>query len=255
MAAPLVAGNWKMNPPTVAEAVALAEALREPLGAVDGVARVVCPPFVALSAVAEALNGSPIRVGAQNMHPEPKGAFTGEVSGAMLQGLCSHALVGHSERRHLLGERDDFINAKVLAALGLGLTPVLCIGETLEERDAGDASAVVDRQLRLGLASVSPEAVAGVVIAYEPVWAIGTGRAATAEIAQEMIGGIRAWLSSLAGASTAGQVPLLYGGSVSAANAGELAAQPDIDGALVGGASLQAGDFVRIAEAFTRRAH
>ena len=253
MATPLVAGNWKMNPPTVAEAVALAQALRGPLSAVEGVERVVCPPFVALTAVAEALAGSPIGLGAQNVHPEPKGAFTGEVSGAMLQGVCSHVIVGHSERRHVLGETDDFVNAKLLAVLGLGMTPVLCVGETADERDAGAAVTVVKRQTAAGLAGAGGD-VARVVVAYEPVWAIGTGRAATPEIAQEMIGGIRAHLERLAGAATAARVPLLYGGSVSAANAAELAALPGVDGALVGGASLDPDAFVAIARAFARRA-
>ena len=242
-----------MNPPTVAEAVALAQALRAPLSAVEGVERVVCPSFVALTAVADALAGSPIALGAQNVHPEPKGAFTGEVSAAMLQGVCTHVIVGHSERRHVFGETDDFENAKVLAVLGLGMTPVLCVGETLEERDAGEASAVVERQTAAGLASVDPSAVMRVVIAYEPVWAIGTGRAATPEIAQEMIGGIRAHLGRLTDSATSAQVRLLYGGSVNAGNAAELAALPDVDGALVGGASLDPEAFVAIATAFAGR--
>ncbi|MCH8848574.1 MAG: triose-phosphate isomerase [Chloroflexi bacterium] len=254
MPTPLVVGNWKMNPPSIAEAVALAQALRAPLGAVEGVERVVCPPFVALPAVADALAGSPIVLGAQNVHPQPKGAFTGEVSGAMLQGVCSHVIVGHSERRHSLGETDDFVNAKVLAVLGLGMTPVLCVGETLEERDAGEASAVVERQTAAGLAGVEPGDVTKVVLAYEPVWAIGTGRAATPETAQEMIGGIRAHLVRLTDSATAAQVRLLYGGSVNAANAAELAALPDVDGALVGGASLDPDAFVAIARAFATRA-
>ena len=252
MAIPLVAGNWKMNPPTVAEAVELARALREPLSAVDGVARIVCPPFVALTAVADLLAGSPIGIGAQNVHPEPKGAFTGEVSGAMLQGVCSHVIVGHSERRQVLGETDGFVNAKVLAVLRLGMTPILCVGETADERDAGGAEAVVERQTAAGLAGVAGD-VARVVVAYEPVWAIGTGRAATPEIAQEMIGGIRAHLERLTDPATAAQVPLLYGGSVSAANAAELAALPDVDGALVGGASLDPDAFAAIAKAFAGR--
>ncbi|MCH7608067.1 MAG: triose-phosphate isomerase [Chloroflexi bacterium] len=254
MATPLVAGNWKMNPPTVAEAVALAQALREPLSAAEGVERVVCPPFVALTAVADALAGSPIALGAQNVHPEPKGAFTGEVAGAMLQGVCSHVIVGHSERRHGFGETDGFVSAKVLAVLGLGMTPVLCVGETLEERDAGEASAVVERQTAAGVAGVASDDLGRVVLAYEPVWAIGTGRAATPETAQEMLGGIRAHLGRLTDSATAAQVRLLYGGSVNAANAAELAALPDVDGALVGGASLDPDAFVAIAKAFAGRA-
>ena len=250
MATPLVAGNWKMNPPTVAEAVSLAVALREPLSAIEGVARVVCPPFVALTAVAEALAGSPIGLAAQNMHPEPKGAFTGEVSGAMLVGACSHVIVGHSERRHGFGETDDFVSAKVIAVLRLGMTPILCVGETADERDAGRAEAVVERQTAAALAGLSPADTGRVVVAYEPVWAIGTGRAATPQIAQEMIGGIRAHLGRLSGVATSAQVPLLYGGSVTAANAAELAALLDVDGALVGGASLQPDAFIAIAKAF-----
>ena len=243
-----------MNPPSIAEAVALAQALRAQLGAVEGVERVVCPPFVALPAVADALAGSPIVLGAQNVHPQPKGAFTGEVSGAMLRGLCSHVIVGHSERRHSLGETDAFVNAKVLAVLGLGMTPVLCVGEALEERDAGQASAVVERQTAAGLAGVASDDIGHVGLAYEPVWAIGTGRAATPEIAQEMIGGIRSHLVRLTDSATAAHVPLLYGGSVNAGNAAELAALPDVDGALVGGASLDPDAFVAIARAFATRA-
>ena len=254
MATPLVAGNWKMNPPSIPEAVALAGALRGPLSAVEGVTRIVAPPFVSLAAVAEALAGSPIGTAAQNVHPEPKGAFTGEVAGSMLQGVCSHVIVGHSERRHVFGETDGFVNAKVLAVLGLGMTPVLCVGETLDERDAGGAAAVVERQTAAGLAGVAASEAGRVVVAYEPVWAIGTGRAATPEIAQEMIGGIRSHLARLYDTATAAQVPLLYGGSVSAANAAELAARPDVDGALVGGASLDPDAFVAIAKAFAERA-
>ncbi len=253
MAAPFVAGNWKMNT-TISEAVELARALQGPLSEVDDVARVVCTPFVSLAEVKRALDGSPIEVGAQNMHPEPKGAFTGEVSGPMLRGICSYVILGHSERRHLLGETDEFINRKVKAALALDLVPILCVGETLEERESGQAHAVVERQLRLGLAGVGPDDAANAVIAYEPVWAIGTGRAATPEIAQEMIAAIRGKLAGLATAQIAQQVPLLYGGSVNAANAPDLAAQQDIDGALVGGASLQPAEFVAITRAFAVRA-
>ncbi len=253
MPTPFVAGNWKMNT-TIAEAVALADELRGPLGAVDNVTRVVCPPFVSLAAVAEVLAGSPIGVGAQNMHPEPKGAYTGEVSGTMLQGICEYVILGHSERRHVLGEQDEFINAKVKAALGLGIAPILCVGETLDERDAGRANTVVGVQLSGGFQGVDAAGAAKVVVAYEPVWAIGTGRAATPETAQEMISFVRGALDRMFDARVAAGVPLLYGGSVNAANAADIAAQPDIDGALVGGASLQSADFVDIAKAFAARA-
>ena len=248
MATPLIAGNWKMNT-TVAEAVALARELREPLAAVDGVTRVVCPPFVSLAAVAEALDGAPIAVGAQNMHPEPKGAFTGEVSGAMLQPLCTYVILGHSERRHSMGETDELINRKVHAALSLGLTPILCIGETLEERGGGHALEVVERQLKGSLAEVEADAIARLAVAYEPVWAIGTGMAATAETAQEMMGAVRHQISRLSHVSVAAAVPLLYGGSVTAGNVAEFTGEADVDGALVGGASLQAASFVAIAQA------
>ena len=253
MAAPFVAGNWKMNT-TTSEAALLARALRTELRGIDGITRVVCPPFVSLSAVATELSGSPIAVGAQNMHPELKGAFTGEISGPMLRDLCSYVILGHSERRYLLGETDDFINAKVRAALNVSLTPIFCIGETLEEREAGHASAVVERQIKEGLAELTPDDVERIVVAYEPVWAIGTGLAATPEVAQEMVGSVRHEVAQLSNVESAGRVPLLYGGSVNPGNAAELAAQQDIDGALVGGASLQAVDFAAIVRAFAVRA-
>ncbi len=253
MRTPMVAGNWKMNT-NLAEATALASGLRAELSGVKGVDLLVCPPFVSLAAVSGALAGSAIAVGAQNMHPEAKGAFTGEVSGPMLAGLASHVILGHSERRHLLGEDDAFIAAKVQSALGLGLTPVLCVGETLAQREAGQAEAVVAGQLAAGLAGLNAEAIGKVVVAYEPVWAIGTGRAATPEIAQAMMGAVRYELNHLSHLETAQSMPLLYGGSVNAANAAELAAQEDIDGALVGGASLVAEQFAAIATAFAARA-
>ena len=248
MATPFVAGNWKMNT-MLAEAVALAEQLRSLLSSADGVTKVVCPPFVSLTRVAEVLSGSSIAVGAQNLHAEAKGAFTGEVSGAMLQGVCEYVLVGHSERRQLFGEGDDLVQRKVGAALGFGLTPILCVGETLEQRDAGEAHGVVTGQLRRGLAGLEPPAVAEVVVAYEPVWAIGTGRAATAAQAQEMMGLMRATLAEIAGTETADGISLLYGGSVTAENVGSFASQQDVDGALVGGASLRAEEFALIAQA------
>ena len=247
MPMPFAAANWKMHL-TVAEAVELAERMRGGLAALTGVTRVVCPPFTALAAVAAALEGSGIGVGAQNMHPEASGAFTGEVSGAMARDLCGYVIVGHSERRHLFGETDEFVNRKVRAALELGLTPIFCLGETLEQREEGRAEAVCREQLRRGLDGVDEEAVARVVVAYEPVWAIGTGCAATPAVAQEMMGGLRRELGELAGAAAAA-VPLLYGGSVNPDNIASFAAEADVDGALVGGASLRADQFVAIAAA------
>jgi triosephosphate isomerase len=252
MPIPFVAGNWKMNT-TVPEATALVEELLARLDEVHGVTKVVCPPFVSLATVAAALAGTSIQVGAQNMHPELKGAFTGEISGTMLQELCAYVVVGHSERRHLFGEQDDFINAKVKAALALTLTPILCVGETLEEREVGHAGAIVDRQLTQGLLDLSADEIAKTVVAYEPVWAIGTGKAATPKMAQEMLAAVRSGVARLSNASTADSIPLLYGGSVNAANASEIAVQQDIDGALVGGASLQPADFVGITKAFAAR--
>ncbi|MCY4582986.1 MAG: triose-phosphate isomerase [Chloroflexi bacterium] len=251
MRTPFVAGNWKMNPPSVAEAEALASALVAEIDGIDGVTCVVCPPFVALPAVAGALTGSAIGVGAQNAHPETKGAFTGEVPLGMLTGLCGYVIVGHSERRQLFGETDAFITAKVGAVLATGLTPILCVGETLDERDSHRAEAVVRRQVSAALAVVDAGQAGSVVIAYEPVWAIGTGRAATPDIAQEMCAFVRSEAAASLGSNAADAVPVLYGGSVNPGNVDSLAAQPDIDGALVGGASLVAPDFAAIVRAFS----
>ncbi|MDA0797220.1 MAG: triose-phosphate isomerase [Chloroflexi bacterium] len=253
MAKPFVAGNWKMNT-SISEAIKLARALRPALSGIDGVTRVICPPFISLAGVSAEFVGSDIKVGAQNMHSEPKGAFTGEIAGAMLKDVCDYVILGHSERRQLLGEQDDFINAKVRAALEIGLTPILCVGETLDQREAGNAGTVVEGQLQGGLRDVSAEDIGRSVVAYEPVWAIGTGRAATPEMAQEMMGLIRYEVARLSHIEIAGNVPLLYGGSVNAENAAELAEQRDLDGALVGGASLKADDFAAIAKAFATRA-
>ena len=250
MARPLVAGNWKMNLGP-ADAGALAAELRAPLEEVP-VDTLVCPPFVSLPVVAAALAGSRVMLGAQNMHPEEKGAFTGEVSGQMLREVCSHVILGHSERRHGMGESDAFIHRKVRAALSVDLTPVLCLGETLEQREAGRAAEVCHVQLGAGHGGLTPEQMAQVVIAYEPVWAIGTGRAATPEIAQDIMGAVREELRRMAGTDTAEAMPLLYGGSVTAENIAGFAEQHDIDGALVGGASLQAVQFTAIARAVAR---
>ncbi|MBI4336658.1 MAG: triose-phosphate isomerase [Chloroflexi bacterium] len=244
MPSPLIVGNWKMHK-TVAEAAELARAVRKALEGVLGVEVVLCPPFTALCAVKEALEGSGIGVGAQNMHPSEKGAFTGEVSPLMLQELCEYVILGHSERRHIFGETDEFISRKVKATLTAGLRPIICVGETLEQRRAGRADEVVGAQLRSALAGVA--SAEELVVAYEPVWAIGTGVPATPEAAQGVMGGIiQATLVGLFGEETAFQVPLLYGGSVTASNIEGFAAQPAIHGALVGGASLKAEEFAQI---------
>ena len=238
-----------MNPTSVADAGTLASELVEAVGGLDGVTRVACPPFVALPVVAGALAGSDIAIGAQNAHPEAKGALTGEIPLGMLAGLCTYVIVGHSERRQLFGETDAFVNAKVNAVLAAGLMPILCVGETMDERDSGRAKAVVRRQVSAGLAGVDREQVSSIVVAYEPVWAIGTGRAATPEMAQEMCAVVRSEVG-VALDVDAGSVPVLYGGSVNPGNADSLAVQPDIDGALVGGACLVAADFAAIVRAF-----
>lgn len=242
---PMVAGNWKMNT-TVAEALALADAMRADLQAIAGVDRVLCPPFVSLAALRERLGESPVRLGAQNMYHEAKGAFTGEISPVMLAELVDYVILGHSERRHIFGETDDAINRKVQAALAHGLRPILCVGETLAENEAGETRAVVGRQLREGLAGVA--ALDAVVIAYEPVWAIGTGRPATPEGANSTMAELRGLVADLYGAGAADGVRILYGGSVTPDNFPAFIALPDIDGGLVGGASLVAASFVTITQ-------
>ena len=239
----VVAGNWKMNT-TLAEAIELATGVRDGLDHGGNVEVVLCPPFISLHKVRDAVQGSTIKVGSQNMHFEKSGAFTGEVSPAMLQGVCDYVILGHSERRQLFGETDDLINRKVQAAVQHGLRPILCVGETLEQREAGQAGPVVERQVRAGLADLLD--INNLVVAYEPVWAIGTGRAATPEIAAEIMGdSIQQTLRSLYG-KAADEVPLLYGGSVNPGNIASFASKSCIHGALVGGASLQADQFLQI---------
>jgi triosephosphate isomerase len=245
-----IAGNWKMNPATAEAARALAEAVKAGVGQEAEVRVAVCPPAVFLHQVDATLAGSPIGLGGQNMHWRPDGAYTGEISGAMLQDAgCTHVILGHSERRHGMNETDAQVNAKLHAALGAGLIPIVCIGETEQERDAGQTEDVVGGQLTGSLAGLSAEQMAGVVLAYEPVWAIGTGRTATPQQAEEVHQFIRNWLSEQYGAATAARVVVQYGGSVKPDNAAELLARPDIDGALVGGASLKADDFLKIIRA------
>jgi triosephosphate isomerase len=246
MRTPIIAGNWKMNK-TVSETVELVRALREALDGVSGVEVVLCPPFTALWAAQTVLEGSPIGLGAQNMYWKDKGAFTGEISPLMLHELCQYVIIGHSERRQYFGETDESVNHKVKAALEHGLKPIVCVGESLAQYEAGETNQVVSRQVRGGLAGLTAEQMAQVVIAYEPVWAIGTGKAATGEGANAVVAGsIREPLAEMFGSPTAAATRVQYGGSVTPANIDEFMGQPDIDGGLVGGASLKAGDFAEI---------
>ncbi|MBI2217101.1 MAG: triose-phosphate isomerase [Candidatus Rokubacteria bacterium] len=246
MRTPLVVGNWKMHG-TLAEARPLATAIRDGTKRVKGVDVAVCPPFTALAAVGEIVRESSVRLGAQDCHAEPSGAHTGEVSLPMLLELgCAFVIVGHSERRREIGESDAVINGKVHAVLAQGLTPILCVGETGEERRQGLTFTTVEGQLRAGLAGVTPDAITRIVLAYEPVWAIGTGVNATPGQASEVHGYLRGLVSELASKEAAQVIRILYGGSVKPENTGELMAAPDIDGALVGGASLNAQGFLQI---------
>ncbi len=252
MRKPVVAGNWKMNK-TAGEAVDLARELIPLLQPFVGVERVLCPPFVALGAVAPLLKDTGLALGAQNMHWEKSGAYTGEVAPPMLAGLCQYVILGHSERRQYFGETDENVNKKVKAALAHGLTPILCVGENLAENEAGKTAEVVTRQTRAAYAGLSADDALKTIIAYEPVWAIGTGKAATPAGANAVIGlHIRGCLSDLYSPSLADAIRVQYGGSVTAANAADLMAQPDIDGALVGGASLKPQEFAAIVQASVR---
>ncbi|HTB64511.1 MAG TPA: triose-phosphate isomerase [Opitutales bacterium] len=245
----LIAGNWKMNK-TASEAVDLVKELMVEVGQTTDVGVAVCPPFTCLESVARALEGSTIKLGAQNMHPEPSGAYTGEISAGMLRTLfVNYVILGHSERRQYFGETEPFINKKVLAALEGNLSPILCVGETLAEREAGKTLEVVKRHIDGGLVGVTAAQADRLVIAYEPVWAIGTGKTATPAMAQEAQGAIRLLLNGHLGAAAGAKVRILYGGSMKADNAEALLAQPDIDGGLVGGASLDARSFIKIVQA------
>jgi triosephosphate isomerase len=242
MRTPIIAGNWKMNT-TVKEAVALVEQMKEPLAGIGGVDRVVCPPFVSLTSVADVLAGSPIKVGAQNMYYAEKGAFTGEISPLMLAQLVDYVILGHSERRQYFAETYETVNKKIASALAHGLTPIVCVGEDLQQYEAGLTNEIVSSQITTAFAGI--DGIQDIVVAYEPIWAIGTGRPATAAGAQVVTAMIRATLRGLYG-DAAEQVRIQYGGSVTAANIEEFIKEADIDGALVGGASLKAGEFVDI---------
>lgn len=245
----IIAGNWKMNK-TVAEAKSLVDGIKLELGDSTKVDVVVCPPYTAISAASEQVEGSQIAVGAQNMHFEASGAYTGEVSAEMLrEQYVRYVILGHSERRQYFAESDESVNKKTIAALAAGLIPIVCVGETLEERDAGQIEDVITTQINEGLKGLDADQLKKVVIAYEPVWAIGTGRTATPEQAQEVHALIRGLLVKLSDEGTAGAVRIQYGGSMKPANAAELLAQPDIDGGLIGGAALDASSFIEIVKA------
>jgi triosephosphate isomerase len=249
----LIAGNWKMNT-NRASAVALARGVAERAGNFGHLDLLVCPPAVYLAPVRDVVSGTPVSVGAQNMYHEPEGAFTGEISAAMLLDVgCRYVILGHSERRHILGETDKDVNRKTLAALSAGLIPIVCVGELLAEREAGQTAAVIRRQFDGSLANVRDDQIERVVIAYEPVWAIGTGKVATPEQAEEVHADLRRLLAERYNDRSAAAVRIVYGGSVKPSNAGDLLSQPNIDGALVGGASLKVEDFLGIASGAAKK--
>jgi triosephosphate isomerase len=246
MRTPIIAGNWKMNT-VIEDAKALVQDLKALVSDVTNVEIVVCPPFISLAAVAEIIKGNNIGLGAQNVYWEKSGAFTGEISALMLKSTgCTYVIIGHSERRTYFHETDETVNKRIFAALGEGLKPIVCVGETLEERENGNTFDVVKRQITGGLAGLSTEHMKTLVIAYEPVWAIGTGKTANPEQAQEVHAFIRNLLAEIFGETTATETRIQYGGSVKPDNVTELMNQADIDGALVGGASLKADSFEKI---------
>jgi triosephosphate isomerase len=246
MVRPVIAGNWKMNK-TIAEAIDFASRLRNALVDRPGPEVIIAPPFTALHAVAEILRGSPVRLAAQNLHEAEKGAFTGEISADMIhEAGCAYVIIGHSERRILFGEGDERIHRKLRTALSAGLKPILCIGETLQEREEGRMQNVVERQLKEGLNNLTAGDISSLLIAYEPVWAIGTGRTAAPVQAQEAHRFIREWIAGRYGSERAAETAILYGGSVTPKNIVDLMCQPDINGALVGGASLDVASFVQL---------
>lgn len=247
MRTPLIAGNWKMNTDS-RSAAKLAQSIAARAGEASDVELLVCPPTVYLTIVRDALGSAPVGLGAQNMYFEPNGAFTGETSAAMLSDIgAQYVILGHSERRHVLGETDADVNKKTHAALQAGLRPIVCVGELLEEREAGQTAAVIRRQFEGSLQDVSADQIKSTVIAYEPVWAIGTGKVATPEQAEEVHADLRSQLAERYNDAIAETVRILYGGSVKPDNATQLLSQPNIDGALIGGASLNAEDFLAIA--------
>jgi len=249
MRKPFVAGNWKMNK-TVEQASLLVADLLPGLQTIGKIDRVLCPPFPSLMVISQMTAGTDIGLGAQNMHWEDSGAFTGEVAPAMVKEFCEYVIIGHSERRGYFGETDETVNKKVKAALAVGLTPIVCVGETLEENEAGMTASIVKREVVEGLKELEAKDARKLVVAYEPIWAIGTGKTASAEQAEEIIGKIvRAGLAESFGSEAADSIRILYGGSVKGSNAAEIFSMPNIDGGLIGGASLKADDFIKICQA------
>ncbi len=242
----LIAGNWKMNN-GLSDSVALVESINKKISSINNVDVLVCPPFTSLSEVYKSISNSLIKLGAQNMYPEAKGAFTGEISYTMLRDCrVSYVILGHSERREIFRESNEFINQKIQVALNNNLRPILCVGETADERENGKTFKIVDEEIKKCLKDISVEQAKNLTIAYEPIWAIGTGKTATPEIAQEVHMYIRACLKKIFGQGPANSIRILYGGSMKASNAGELLKQPDIDGGLIGGASLVSNEFCEI---------
>ena len=246
MRKPLIAGNWKMNT-KLDEAINLVRDMLSDLDKIASVEKVLCPPFISLSVVKELIKGTTIQLGAQNMHFEDRGAYTGEIAPLMLLGLCQFVILGHSERRQYFAETDEIINKKVKKAVEFGLNPILCVGESLEDNEAGKTEQIITRQVKAGLLDTDPNKQT--VIAYEPVWAIGTGLTATPQQAQEVHEFIRKLLAQMYNKQSADEMRILYGGSVKPDNAAELMEQQDVDGVLVGGASLKGDDFLSIIEA------
>ena len=244
MRIPIIAGNWKMNK-TASEAIDLVKDMLK-LNDIDGVEKVLCPPFISLVPVKALIDDTTIMLGAQNMYYEEKGAYTGEIAPSMVKELCEYVILGHSERRAYFGDSDEIVNKKVHAALKYGLRIMICVGEVLEERESGKTEAVITRQVKGALVDV--DLTDDIVIAYEPIWAIGTGKAASGEMANETCNLIRSTIAKLYDSSKAEAIRIQYGGSVNSANIAEFIAEPDIDGALVGGASLKADDFISIVE-------
>ncbi|MDZ4767530.1 MAG: triose-phosphate isomerase [Chloroflexota bacterium] len=246
MRIPIIAGNWKMYK-NAADSIAFVQALTPAIDALSGVEKVLCPAFVALAGVADALRGTSIKVGAQNTHWKDEGAFTSQIAPSMLIGLVEYVIVGHSECRQYLGDTDYIVNRKARALLAHGLKPIIAVGESLEQNEAGDTDSFVSSQVRAALAGIDADAMQHVVIAYEPIWAIGTGKSASPEIAQQIVGGtVRRTLTAIYGAAIADTVRIQYGGSVKPDNMADYMRQPDIDGALVGGASLKVDQFTSL---------